>query len=94
MKKIYELPDKLVREWNKHPHIDGDEFIRSIGFKSCVFRDVVYRKDEFTKIIGFKSCVFRDVVYRKDEFTKIIIKEKGYWEMSDEDYTWFMLRWA
>ena len=73
MKKIYELPDKLVREWNKHPHIDGDEFIRSIGFK---------------------SCVFRDVVYRKDEFTKIIIKEKGYWEMSDEDYTWFMLRWA
>lgn len=61
MKRISELPLKLHEEWIKEPNdeLDCDEFIRRLGFKSCVYVD-----------------------------------RGGWWEMSDEDYTWFILRWG
>ena len=65
MKRISEIPLKLHEEWIKEPNgVRLDEFIRSLGFKSCVYVDNG----------GWGRG--------------------GWWEMSEEDYTWFILRWA
>ena len=40
MKRISEIPLKLHEEWIKEPNeVRLDEFIRSLGFKSCVYVD-------------------------------------------------------
>ena len=59
---IYEIPNNLYNEWmdTDDELLDLDEYIRSIGYKSC-------------KYIGGIS---------------------GHWELSEEDYTWFIMRWS
>jgi len=59
------MPDRLHNEWIDldDESMDLDEYIRSIGYKSCKFIRYDY-----------------DI--------------KSHWELSDEDYTWFMLRWG
>lgn len=39
---------------------------------------------EYIRTIGFRSCKF----ISKETF------QDCYWEFSDEDYTWFLLRWS
>ena len=65
MIRIYEIPDNLYNEWmdTDDELLDLDEYIRSIGYKSC-------------KYIGDDYGI------------------SGHWELSEEDYTWFILRWT
>ena len=65
MIRIYEIPNNLYNEWmdTDDELLDLDEYIRSIGYKSC-------------KYIPHEHNM------------------SGHWELSEEEYTWFILRWS